>query len=313
MKITRNIACVAPVLYPITLAWGFASLSAPLAFVHNHRPGTSRAKRFISLEDSSDFIPDDNNSSHSPERSIELWLDLRGTAIHPRAAIEYLAEQVFEGPDHGVTDFSTDVDRIIVSDKMFQKLLNSSDDYIQESEILYVPEETLAQIALSRGGLSFPFGVFVAMEGPMAVSDPITAMETLSVGQWVVLYNEEEEIEDEDSRIAAVGGFVEIASGDWRTTTQLESGLLLQTGSNKEVENSMGGVAVQCPTKSSILRLASMIESVVSGKSMTATESGILIHEETGEACPLPFALMLPFDVSLWKTALEVYGKQEEV
>jgi hypothetical protein len=311
MKITRYIAYAAPVLYPITLAWGFASLSAPLAFVHNHRPGTSRAKRFISPEDSSDFIPDDNNSSQSPERSIELWLDLRGTAIHPRAAIEYLAEQVFEGPDHGVTDLSIDVDRIIVSDKMFQNLLNSSDDYVQESEILYVPEETLAQIALSRGGLSFPFGELVALEGPMGVADPITAMETLSAGQWIVLYNKEEETEDEDSRIAAVGGFVEIASGDWRTTTQLESGLLLQTGSNEE--NNMGGVAVQCPTKSSIMRLASMIESVISGKSMTATESGILIHEETGEASPLPFALMLPFDVSLWKTALEVYGKQEEV
>jgi hypothetical protein len=313
MKITRYIAYAAPVLYPITLAWGFASLSAPSAFVHNHRSRTSRAKRFISPEDSSDFNPDDINHFKSSERSIELWLDLRGTAIHPRAAIEYLTEEVFEGPDHGVTDLTIEVDRIIVSDKTFQSLLNSSDDYVQESEILYVPEENLAQIAVSRCGLSFPFGELVAMEGSMAVADPITAIETLSTGKWIVLYNKEEEIEDENSRIAAVGGFVEIASGDWRTTTQLESGLLLQTGSNGEEENSKGGIAVQCSTKSSIVRLASMIESVASGKSMTATESGILIQNETGETSPLPFALMLPFDVSLWKTALEVYGKQEEV
>lgn len=302
-------------LCTITLARGFASFDGGLAFIRHHQSGRRTTQFHVSLEELSDFIPNDRQSCHSSEKKIELWLDLRGTAIHPGAAVEYLQEQVVDELA-GVSDLSSVFDRIIVSGNMFQKLLTSDGDYTEEeSEILYVPEDTPAQLALSHGGLSFPFGSLIQMEGSMAVPDPITAMETLSGGQWIVLYNEEEEIEDEDSRIAAVGDFVNIATtaaGDWGSTTQLESGLLVQTGHSKEEGGTIGGIAVQCSTKSSIMHLASTIESAVSGRSPTTTESGILIQGERGEASPLSFALMLPFDVSLWKAALVLYGKHDE-
>eukprot|EP00980_Cylindrotheca_fusiformis_P003291 scaffold743_cov117-Cylindrotheca_fusiformis.AAC.10 len=298
-------------LRTVSLTQGFALLSAP---VQNHGLRRIVSPLHTSLDDASSYIPDDTGSGNLRDKSIELWLDLRGTAIHPRAAVEYLQERVLDDPDYD-TDSPIDFRRILVSDNMFQKLLNSGDDYTPESEILYVPKETPTLVAASRAGLSVPFGALIAMEDSVAVADPVTAMETLSGGQWIVLSIEEDEMEDEDSRIAAVSSFVEIASsasGDWASATQSESGLLLQTRRAEEGCCPIGGIAVQCPTKSSIIQLASTIESIVGGKSTTSTKSGILIQSETGRVSSLPFALLMPFDASMWQVALAVYGKLRE-
>ena len=63
----------------------------------------------ISSQDLEDVLSDEL----IPQQETELWLDLRRTAIHPKAAIEQLETQL------GLTSF---VDRILLSEREFQNL-----------------------------------------------------------------------------------------------------------------------------------------------------------------------------------------------
>ncbi len=258
--------------------------------------------------------------------SPELWLDLRGTAIHPRAAVDYLEEElVEEGLLFSPLQEAQLIERIILSDFSFQQLLNSSDPFVETSEILYQPEGTTdGLLASSRYGLSLPFGssIPIPRDHTVAVGDPMGAMQILGGGKWILLENSERELDpDKESvRIDAISSFLDIAStaasGPWRQTASHDDGdlgLIYQSGTVPHVQTKdRGGVAVHCPTKSFLVRLASAIQCVQSISTTTVTESGIIIQGgNTVSVSSLPLAIALPFDVLLWKTAMLVYGQQQ--
>jgi hypothetical protein len=144
------------------------------------------------------------------------------------------------------------------------------------------------------------------------------AMQTLSEGKWIILSGEEEEpgSKAEVLRIEAIDKFLDIASaataGNWGSTSEMESGLLLRVDVTSEDESSTaGGVAVVCSTKSVVVGLASILQVMQSGLS-TSTESGIILQGSSDGSSPsLPTALILSFDVGLWKAAVLVYGEHE--
>lgn len=245
----------------------------------------------------------------STSKGLELWLDLRRTAIHPRAAIDYLDGQLSIGNDDSFPS-SIVWDRVVLTDKGFQNLVKAKDAFVQDYDILYSPSEDPTSIALSHEGISFPFGEFLLPNGSVAVTDPLRAMEVLSEGKWAILgANEANSGENEPFDAAEVGNFLEIVSTATHSTTQSESGLVLKVENNYADamirDEEKGGIAVFCSTKSSIVELASVVQSLQSGKSTTFTESGILIQTTGTEKLPyLSIALMLPFDVSLVETAL---------
>ena len=172
-------------------------------------------------------------------------------------------------------------------------------------------------LAMSRNGVSLPYGT--VLETPpdtaVAVEDPMEAIQAISDGRWIVLPNQlQEEDPEEAQRIDAIGNFLDIAStatyANWGTK-QLESGLLVST-ERDETEPKTGGVAVVCSTKSSVVQLASVLQCMAIPS--TVTESGIILQGSEEDASPpLATALVLPFDLVLWKTASLVYGHEDEI
>ena len=195
-----------------------------------------------------------------PAISTELWLDLRGTAIDPNAAIDYLLEEDTEWSCGGSEDATGSgsstpapntsplINRILVSDTMMQKIIDNNNNSVEPS-LLYIPEESNNMLVESRTdednayGMSFPIGQIQYLpnnlDASMIGGDPMAAMDTVSKGQWIALIDDEkakgDDSVDDDSkilstRINAISGFVDIVSAAAATTStaaSLESGLLL--------------------------------------------------------------------------------------
>ena len=56
------------------------------------------------------------------------------------------------------------------------------------------------------------------------------------------------------------------------------------------------------------MQLASTIEFSGSGMSTTMLDSGILIQDDITDGKNLPVALLLPFDIPIWRVANTLYG-----
>jgi hypothetical protein len=257
-------------------------------------------------------------------KSTELWLDLRGTAVHPRAAVDYILKELEE---EGLLFPSTKerplIAKVVISDFSFQQLLNASDPFVEAFEILYPPEGAGdGFLASSRSGLSLPFGhIITTPDGnSAAVGDLMDAMRLLGDGGgiWIFLDNGNRELdpEKESLQMDAISSFLDIAStasaGPWGKSVMKngnDSELVLPSGKIGDMEES-GGVAVRCPTKSFLLQLASVLQCFQSVSTTTMTESGIIIQGGEDVYVPsLPTAVVLPFDLLLWKTAMLVYGQ----
>lgn len=261
------------------------------------------------------------------EKPTELWLDLRGTATHPQAALDYILDDLEEEALLLPSNRDALIERVLLTDSNFQKLVNASDPFIEAAEILYHPEDSKdGFLASSRVGLSLPFGNLMTMpeDTGIAVPDPMKAMSILGDGRWVVLENQERDVDPdrEPLRIDAISSFLDIAS---TTSTGLwdcsegpggDNEILILKGSfpTSEEDRIRGGVAVSCHSKSFFVQLASVLQSFRSVGSTSSTESGIIIQGAPDLTSPaLPTALILPFDVAIWKAALLLYGQQQFV
>jgi hypothetical protein len=254
--------------------------------------------------------------SLSSEPETELWLDLRSTAIHPKAAM-----------DHLETQLGTDavVNRILLSEQMFQNLIDYSDLYLSASQILY-HDTAKNDIFFSTGrGLSFPFGRFQPPppDAAVVVQDPIPAIEIIASGKWLFLGNHPDIMDNNDydretMRMNAVGNFLDIAttaSGSWGFSAGSASGLVLpaygEASREERDDSNQGGVAVSCSTKSAVMKLASMLQLTRPGAVTSMTDSGIIVHSDQPQtASNICTAAVLPFEVELWQIAVLVFGAQ---
>lgn len=276
----------------------------------------------MALSDLGDLV----SSLPSKPKSTEFWLDLRGTAVHPGTAVDYILEDLEEEGLLFPYIHNTLIEKVLISDFSFQQLLNVSDPFVEASEILYRPEGTNdGFLASSRSGLSLPFGNIFLMpnDNAVAVGDPMMAMRLLGEGKWIVLQNDGQLDPDKESlRMNAISGFLDIAStasaGEWgasvmQTGNDNDNELVLQRGkATGSAQQESGGVAVHCPTKSFLLQLASVLRCFQSVSTTTMTDSGIIIQGGSEVYVPsLPTAVILPFDLQLWKTAMLVYGGEQ--
>lgn len=257
----------------------------------------------ISSQDLQDVLSDDL----IPQQETELWLDLRKNVMHPKAAIEQLETEI------GATSF---VDRILLSESVFQNLVDSNDMYLTTSQILYQPSEGDDIFMSSSRGLSTPFGNVLSAPSDVAmpVEDPIQAIELISVGKWLLL--EKGRIDDQEGslRIDAVGNFVDVicsSSENWDSSPQ-KSGLVLpRTGTEQKESNTsnLGGVAIACDTKSEVMKLASILQLNKGGITKSFTESGIILQSSTEASATVPTAVILPFAIDSWQIATFIFGK----
>jgi hypothetical protein len=251
--------------------------------------------------------------------TTELWLDLRPTAIHPKAAMNQLESQL------GTNSF---VNRIVISENVFQNLVDYSDMYLMANQILY-HNKMNDELFFSTGrGLSFPFGRFHPSppDSTLVVEDPIQAIELIATGKWLLLGNDDNDTDEdrETLKMNAVGDFLDIASttasslGTWYSSDET-SGLVLPKSTKGRVMNidsqssddhNVGGVAVKCSTKSAVMKLASYLHFAKLGATTLISDSGIIVQRTANTTSQICTAAVLPFEVDVWEAALLVFGAQ---
>mmetsp|Transcript_19680 Transcript_19680/g.42788 ORF Transcript_19680/g.42788 Transcript_19680/m.42788 type:complete len:316 (+) Transcript_19680:88-1035(+) len=278
-----------------------------------------RQVQTLQLDISSQDLQDAISDEFIPQQDTELWLDLRRTAIHPKSAIEQLETQI------GATSF---VDRILLSERVFQNLVDANDVHLTASDILYQSSENNDIHLSSSQGLLTPFGniLLAPSDATMPVEDPMQAIELISSGKWLLLGKEEENTDEEVEmlRIDAVGNFLDIASnscqmGLWDSSSET-SGLVLPRNDisvenhdneqEKETRSNLGGVAVACDTKSALMTLAYALQLKQGGSTNSVTESGIILQSSENTSTTVATSVVLPFSIDLWQIATFVFGKE---
>mmetsp|Transcript_34977 Transcript_34977/g.76510 ORF Transcript_34977/g.76510 Transcript_34977/m.76510 type:complete len:322 (+) Transcript_34977:62-1027(+) len=256
--------------------------------------------------DATDGNTDYNNDSNN----VELWLDLRDTAILPIAALELMSENKWQSDD-------LVIDKVLISENDLARVVkqyNGNSD-ASEVDILYASEndntirnlEDTAEIV----------GHIITLQ-----DDPIPALDTLSSGGWIVI--DSNDIKDEDKRDQAVMGLVEFLSAGASSSATAES-LLLGSGGNASQGDASrnkagagtGGIVLSCSSKTDVLRAGASTQSIVTSDSLTTTEGGILIQAKETASCRrrkqcLQAAVAIPFDATLWKAVSVVFGSFDD-
>jgi len=240
-----------------------------------------------------------DNGEDTPDWSpMELWLDLRGTAITSRMALSKLEEE---------SPFA--ISKVLVS-------LQGAPRAVQlwkaeDPELLIVDESD--NVLCDAKDPSIQYGMIVTVDGDSFV-DPIPALETSSNGGWV-LVDPEGSDEQAKERHEAISNLVNFIAGG----LSLGNGSFLLGADTAEdvaeemtYSNDNGGIAVVCRTKSDLVQAANTLQSISSGP-LTATESGILLKADPLDSSSakesLQSALVLPFDVPLWKAAIIIVAE----
>ena len=271
---------------------------------------------------------------------MELWLDLRQTALPPHVAVERLHNDLQE----------TVVDRVLVSTMSTTTttspvpselcLLTVSPTLTKgEGEMPLVSLTSPCQQVLrtDSSGMSVPFGILTTTntnENDNSV-DPMVVINAASKGEWLVVDKSDGqpsstdvgETSDFQNAVESVLQFFPFAgvtamegseSNDNGENDDDDDGptLLLVgpqengNGSSKDKSGESGqrgGVAWTCSTNGDILHAATiMAQSSSSLGSEVATESGILLASsaDSSEDTPCSKALVLPFDEQLWESAM---------
>ena len=282
---------------------------------------------------------DIHNNIPENEQSIgiELWLDLRDTAILPSAALSHLLETLDDETLINDDDKVFFIDKVLTStttitttnegnnnEKSFVEWVTQHMEQQFENliEIIYETkkEESSTNLIFSATAAtvakdtSFGMRVDLFQDDKLHLTDPIPALQCVSQGEWVVIQPNDNDDEQQQQRKIAVDSLVELLVA---STSSLSS-LLLNDDNPKEATNNvgMGGVAIVCQNKSDIVHAGAIIQSLLgNGNRVTCTESGIFIPSSDNDQSPptlLKFAIVLPMDVMLWKTAFFVFGKTEE-
>ena len=231
--------------------------------------------------------------------SMEMWLDLRGTAISPRVAFHHLTHELMmteEGDDseNNEEDDETkedsgciSINRVLVSDMVKQEyarqfLPHSTMkplDAMVNNDVLLVTDKTCNEHYWKVVRASTYFnqqdsqiaGELVIMKGRQAgkttnvgLVDPIPALECISRGGWVIV--DSQEIEDDTERFHAVSSLVELlassASLTFSSLTLFGNGNSGDTSDDvgMSAKSSPGGIAVVCGSNTDIFSFAPLIQ-----------------------------------------------------
>ena len=318
-----------PVLFLSTACWAgaftvYEHLCCPPS--HLRSPITRRISRHLQtlishqapcptthLHSSINSRSDDDGGGDDNDPRVEIWLDLRDTAILPQAALEHMNENQWVTDDD--TTSSSMIDRVLISGSdVAQVVKQMTRNEENTPEIIYVDNQD--QTIRSVEDASHIMGGVVSLNDD-EFTDPLPALDIMSNGGWVVI--DSEEIADEDKRDQAVGGMVDfLAAG--ASSSASSSSLLLgvdksdaQGDKDKgDAAGNKGGIALSCTNKNDVLRAGSYSQSVASSGSLTTTDGGILIQSSADVTSSLRIAVAIPFDAMLWKAAAVVFQRGDD-
>jgi hypothetical protein len=291
------------------------------------RPSTSVAEVEPEATDRENkTTPSKEKTDASATSRRQLWLDLRGTSLFPHEALGFL-QQVFSRESMDTEDLEdksdpqlirNQIDRILVSEDIFLKVQSSKNP---DLDLLHAVKDDLIRTNRETGQ-SFPIGKILTCDDESSL-DPLLALDTVSQGGWVVIdsdaeTNEESIAINKEQQVTSLLQFLSSAS-----TPSLSSGPGTLFLPGLRVDNILasqlrGGIAISCPTKTFLMQMATALQQFRCNDMLTTTtDSGIMLP--TGKMNPrvvnspaLQTALVLPFDVQLWKTALDLLQVEDD-
>jgi len=336
----------------IHVCWGFqvrASLQRASLLIFSGE--SQRAQRLqLSTRDDDDVVfPDsmdlsaDERQRISPPKDLELWLDLRDTALFPKEAISYLNENL-----DGITPEI--IDRVILSEKIMDKVIkqekeNTKDDFIS----LYVPSYSDDLVmSCQQNQQSIPCGkIIMSKRGVMF--NPMSAHEiVIDKGGWILLErNSDVKESDWMEEVSSLMTFLSSStlSSSTSSSWMLDATPLTPKGSGtgkknddnppiKQYDTPAGnGMAISCPSRSLLVEIGKAILSQTGLPSGTYTSPGGIMLPTSNGALPvldngneilsldklletgnknnnekdhLTIALAIPLDIKVWQTAIDL-------
>ncbi len=158
--------------------------------------------------------------------------------------------------------------------------------------------------------------------------NPMPILETVLGGRWAILDGSDDGSIDNKSMCSLVGLVSNSVGG-------VGGGLLSGSSTSAETETdttTSGGIGIRCNTQAEVVEMGSLFQSM-GEKNFQMTESGVLIttptssvssindepdtgedddQQQTDNNCDesksVQYALVMPFDSSLWKTASFIFG-----
>ena len=231
-------------------------------------------------------------SSSSSSSKMEVWLDLRGTSITPKAALELWRAEV-----QGDVQLEDEVTAAPISIP-FTKCLISSDaqySYTIEADVMIVDKNGVLFSPTSSHEQSISIGQIVTLESSQnhmpTLPDPLPLIDKYSNGEWILLDTNAWKKINGDKKLAALFPVAELII-------------------SMEPSGSGGKIGWTCHTKNEVAKSVMWIKSHEKKGSMMSAktlESGIMIPCEKNTNTPnsnsTDFIIVIPYDSGLLRTA----------
>lgn len=293
--VKRIVAVTLTLISPLEAVSAFSVVRIHYSGSFRQRQVPTRSK----LATTTRATPSDDETEWSP--FLQLWLDLRGTAITPRMALSKLEE-----------DVPFPVSKVLVSIQGAQRALQFWEPGDPEMLVVDESDDTLCDAK----DLSLQYGTTLTIDGDSFV-DPIPALETMSNGGWVLVDSEggDDKFEERQEAISNLVNFVSGGLSLGSDSFSLGADVYSPSDDASSYNNEKKGIAVACQTKADLLQTTNTLQTIDTG-ALTTTESGILLKIDPAEESSsstgtgsFQSALVLPFDISLWKATVLILSE----
>ena len=262
--------------------------------------------------------------------NTELWLDLRGSSILPNVAIDYILENLKEDEQADMM-----VSKVVLSLVDYDKLqaqinTKATANYTYDFDIVIVDENNKelykvipsASVKNENEKLNL-YGKSFSIDGKTkVVNDLMGAMSMYIDGNWILLNTKDmdKEMDESNSKKDAVHNFIQLMTSMNHKSPLLLDWKIDDDTTNDETDTKVGGIAIECHTNSDLLNTGSTLQSLddIHYESLAVKESnGVMLFVPTANDDnewkedkvnnELKSAIILPMDISLWKSALLLF------
>ena len=261
-----------------------------------------------------DAEPREESDSVKDERTTrQHWLDLRGTAIRPDEALAFFGEFLLDDDDKNKKDNSSCqetikdmIDCIIVPKDTFREIHKE----IASRVDLLVVDEDSNLLHDAAGELK---GTFLA--GVSMFVSPVGSLDLYNRGDWILFECNDVDSEELNVWVEQISSLLQLLPATAAPQSlETPSGLIIPSISNKEgndvgvAHKKKGGVGICCATREAVFRVDTLLEQILSstGSTESANSGILLLADENDITIPITSALILPFDLNLWRAVLEL-------
>ena len=309
---------------PTTLT--FMSSPRPLSTGIHSITGSSAER---SLLDMSVWEHDGGSKEQDPGGNkysgLELWLDLRGTSLTPKTALElWDLEEHRCSNDYSEGFTNAPFVKCLVSSteaSVASPSQNSEDEINQNIDVLLIAEgpddDDMAFIfqqsdsSTKSSPASVRIGRLLSLQASSSMPilpDPLPAMEIASNGQWIVLDTDGWKRIEEEERLRMALPLLELIS------------------SSASRSSGGGGIGLTCHTNNEVVKAVMFIQSMTNGggsdgrqvRTKTLKSGIVILEDDTVIALPSSiqsathhFAIVVPYDIELLRTAKLLFADKE--